>query len=75
MKDAISAGKCIDNLPAERRQEVCDYEFKERDFEHPSALFVLEDALKGLIGGPLLYYPYFKTFGLKGDEKVFIICI
>ena len=49
---------------------MSDYEFKGYDFEHPSTLFVLEDILKGLIGGPLLYYPYFKSFGLKGDEKV-----
>ena len=49
---------------------MSDYEFKERDFEHPSALFALEDLLKSLIGGPLLYYPYFKTFGLNGNEKV-----
>ena len=40
------------------------------DFENPSVLFVLEDILKGLIGGPFLFNPYFKTFGLKGDEKV-----
>ena len=46
------------------------YEFKEVDFENPSALWVLEDTLKGLIGGPLLYNRYFKTFGLKGNEKV-----
>jgi ubiquinone/menaquinone biosynthesis C-methylase UbiE len=26
--------------------------------------------LKCLIGGPVLYNPYFKTFGLKGNEKV-----
>lgn len=32
---------------------MSNYEFKERDFEHPSTLFVLEDVLKGLIGGPL----------------------
>jgi len=49
---------------------LSDYDFKGYDFEHPSALFVLEDRLKGLIGGPLLYNPYFKTFGLKGNEKV-----
>ena len=47
-----------------------DYEFKERDFEHPSVLFAIEDTLKGLIGGPLLHNPYFKTFGLKGNENV-----
>ena len=46
------------------------YEFKQRDFEHPSILFRLEDILKSLIGGPLLFYPYFNTFGLKGNEKV-----
>jgi len=49
---------------------MSDYEFKEHDFKHPSILLVLEDILKGLIGGPLLYYPYFKTFGLRGNEKV-----
>ncbi|MFC2052392.1 class I SAM-dependent methyltransferase [Chloroflexota bacterium] len=47
-----------------------DYEFKGYDFEHPSTLFILEDKLKGLLGGPLLYNPYFKTFGLKGNESV-----
>jgi len=47
-----------------------DYPYKERDFDHPSRLFVLEDKLKGLLGGPLMYNPYFKTFGLKGNERV-----
>ena len=47
-----------------------NYEFKGYDFEHPSTLFVLEDKLKGLFGGPLLYNPYFKTFRLKGNESV-----
>jgi ubiquinone/menaquinone biosynthesis C-methylase UbiE len=47
-----------------------EYEFKQVDFENPSALFFLEDILKGLIGGPLLYGPYYRTFELKGDEKV-----
>ena len=46
------------------------YDPTQRDWEHPSIWFVLEDVLKGLIGGPLVYTPYFKTFGLKGDEKV-----
>jgi len=46
------------------------YEFKGYDFEHPSTLFILEDKLKGFLGGPLLYNPYFKTFGLKGNESV-----
>lgn len=49
---------------------MSDYEFKQVDFEHPSFLFVLEDVLKGLLGGPLLYGPYMKTFGLKGNERV-----
>jgi len=47
-----------------------EYEFEQVDFENPSALFILEDILKGLIGGPLLYSPYYRTFELKGDEKV-----
>lgn len=47
-----------------------EHKFKEVDFENPSTLFVLEDVLKGLIGGPLLYNPYFRTFGLRGNEKV-----
>jgi len=46
------------------------HNFKEYDFEHPSTIFVLEDKLKGLLGGPLLYNPYFITFGLKGNERV-----
>jgi len=49
---------------------VNEYKFKQRDFEHASVLFRLEDTLKGMLGGPLLYNPYFKTFGLKGDERV-----
>jgi len=44
--------------------------FKEYDFEHPFILFILEDKLKGLLGGTLLYYPYYRTFGLKGNENV-----
>jgi len=49
---------------------LSDDNFKQYDFEHPSTLFVLEDKLKGLLGGPLLYNPYFKTFGLKGNERI-----
>ena len=49
---------------------MSDDNFKQYNFEHPSALFVLEDKLKGLLGGSLLYNPYFKTFGLKGNESV-----
>ena len=46
------------------------HNFKEYDFEHPSILFILEDRFKGLLGGPLLYYPYYRTFGLRGNENV-----
>jgi ubiquinone/menaquinone biosynthesis C-methylase UbiE len=70
MKDIVSASTFVDNSSTKGSPEVSGHEFKERDFEHPSALFVFEDMLKGLIGGPLLYNSYFKTFGLKGDEKV-----
>jgi ubiquinone/menaquinone biosynthesis C-methylase UbiE len=49
---------------------LSDNDFKQYDFEHPSILFILEDKLKGLLGGLLLYNPYFKTFGLKGNESV-----
>ena len=49
---------------------MIERKFKEINYENPSTLFVLEDKLKGLAGGPLLYNPYFKTFGLKGNEKV-----
>jgi SAM-dependent methyltransferase len=49
---------------------LSDNNFKQYDFEHPSILFILEDKLKGLLGGSLLYNPYFKTFGLKGNESV-----
>ena len=49
---------------------MSDSNFKQYDFEHPSSLFILEDKLKGLLGGPLLYNPYFKTFELKGNESV-----
>lgn len=47
-----------------------NHNLKQYDFEHPSRLFILEDRLKGLLGGPLLYRPYFKTLGLKGNENV-----
>jgi len=49
---------------------LSDSNFKQYDFEHPSSLFILEDKLKGLLGGPLLYNPYFKTFELKENESV-----
>jgi ubiquinone/menaquinone biosynthesis C-methylase UbiE len=41
------------------------------DFDNPSALFRFEDNLKGLLGGPLYYAPYFKSRGgFRGDEQV-----
>ena len=41
------------------------------DFNNPSALFRFEDRLKGLIGGPLYYAPYFRSRGgFQGDEEV-----
>jgi ubiquinone/menaquinone biosynthesis C-methylase UbiE len=41
------------------------------DFDNPSALFRFEDSLKGWIGGPLYYAPYFKSRGgFRGDEQV-----
>jgi SAM-dependent methyltransferase len=45
-------------------------DFKQFDFENPSKLFVLEDVLKNLVGGALLYNRYYRTFGLSGSERV-----
>ena len=44
--------------------------YKHIDFDHPSFLFILEDKLKGLLGGPLFYDSYFKTFELNGGERL-----
>jgi len=49
---------------------MSSHAFKEVDFENPSILFILEDILKGLLGGPLLYNSYFKTFGIQGNERI-----
>jgi len=49
---------------------MSNYGYKQIDFEHPSFLFALEDKLRGLLGGPFFYSPYFKTFGLSGNEKM-----
>ena len=46
------------------------YKFKPVNFDQPSFLFRLEDKLKTLIGGPILYNSYFKSWGLKGSEKI-----
>ena len=49
---------------------MSEYKYTQVDFDHPSFFFVLEDRLKELLGCPLFYNPYIKTFGLKGGEKV-----
>ena len=39
--------------------------------ERPSALFVVEDGVKAMIGGPLYYAPHFgKMGGLRANERV-----
>lgn len=50
--------------------KLSDNSFKRCDFEHPDILFILEDKLKSLLGGPLLYNRYFKAFELEGNESV-----
>ena len=50
--------------------KLSDNRFKQYDFEHSDILFILEDKLKSLLGGPLLYNRYFKTFELEGNESV-----
>ena len=47
-----------------------EYRFKQPDFENPSLLFKIEELLKDILGGPLLYDRYYKSFGLKGNETV-----
>ena len=47
-----------------------EYIFKQVDFDNPSFWFILEDKLKWLVGGLFLYDPYFKTYELKGNERV-----
>lgn len=49
---------------------MTEHTFAQVDFEHPSFFFRLEDRLKGLLGGPLFYDSYYRSFGLKGDENV-----
>jgi ubiquinone/menaquinone biosynthesis C-methylase UbiE len=44
---------------------------RKTDFEQPSLLFLAEDRLKAILGGPLLYNPFFeKQGGFRGDERV-----
>lgn len=50
--------------------ELSDDRFRKYDFDHPDILFVLEDKLISLLGGPLFYNRYFKTFELEGNESV-----
>ena len=41
------------------------------DFEHPSRLFLFDDILKGLLGGPLFFNPFLgEQGGFRGDEQV-----
>jgi ubiquinone/menaquinone biosynthesis C-methylase UbiE len=47
-----------------------DRRHKVSGYDHPSTLFTLGEMLKGLFRGPFKYRPYFKTLGLKGNEKV-----
>ena len=46
------------------------HKFEKRDFEKPSFLFILEDILKNFLEGPLLYTPYIKSFGIRGNERI-----
>ena len=47
-----------------------EYKFKPVDFDNPSLFPVLEDILKGLVGGHLLCNPYFRASKLRGNEKI-----
>ncbi len=47
-----------------------EYRFNPSDFDHPSFWFKMGDRLSNLCCRPLLYRPYYRTFGLKGDENV-----
>lgn len=49
---------------------MSDHKFEKRDFEKPSFLFILEDTLKNFLGGSLLYNPYIKSFGIRGNERI-----
>ena len=47
-----------------------DSNFKLRNFDNPSIFFRFEDKFKWFLMGPLIYNPYFKKLGLKGNEHV-----
>jgi ubiquinone/menaquinone biosynthesis C-methylase UbiE len=55
----------------ERGKKMKEFDPTGIDFNNPSALFRFEDRLKGLIGGPLYYAPYFRSRGgFRGGEDV-----
>ena len=49
---------------------MAEYRYRPFDFDNPSKLFIIEDLLKDLLGGPLVYTKYYRSLELKGDEKV-----
>lgn len=61
---------CVLDVFFEKVILMDEYKFKKYDFDNPSFLFLFEDFLKNLLGAPLLYGPYIRSFGLNGNEKV-----
>ena len=49
---------------------MSDYEFHLVDFDNPSIFFVMEDWLKYLFAEKYYYKPRFKSYCIKGDEKI-----
>ncbi|MFW6150662.1 MAG: class I SAM-dependent methyltransferase [Chloroflexota bacterium] len=49
---------------------MSSHKFKQVDFDRPSLLFRLEDRLTWVMGGPLIYAPHFRSYGLRGSERV-----
>lgn len=49
---------------------MSDKKYGQLDFDHPTLGFIFEDKLRSVLGGPLIYNPYYRSFNLKGDEKV-----
>jgi SAM-dependent methyltransferase len=62
--------KAVPQDPSQRNRGMEEHKYERIDFDNPSFLFVLEDKLKGLLGCPLYYGSYFRSFGLRGDEKI-----
>jgi ubiquinone/menaquinone biosynthesis C-methylase UbiE len=55
----------------EKGKKMKEFDPAVLDFDNPSPLFRFENWLKGLIGGPLYYEPYFRSQGgFRGDEQV-----